>query len=44
MPSFEEQNHIVRILNNIDCRLEIEKRIIDKLKKQKSYLLNNMFI
>ena len=43
-PPFEDQNNIVKAFNIIDGKLEIEKSILDKLKLQKNYLLNNMFV
>lgn len=43
-PPFKDQNNVVKAFNIIDGKLEIEKSILDKLKLQKNYFLNNMFI
>lgn len=43
-PSLEEQNDIVKIFSVIDNKLKIEMKILKKIKQQKTYLLNNMFI
>ena len=44
IPSIEEQNKITQIINNINLKLQKEKDILELYKKQKAYLLKNMFI
>ena len=43
-PSIEEQTCISHVLNTFDRKVLIEESILEKLRRQKSYLLNNMFI
>ena len=43
-PSIEEQTCISHVLNSFDRKVLIEESILEKLRRQKSYLLNNMFI
>ena len=44
IPSLEEQRQISTMLNTIVQKIKIEESIIDKLQKQKSYLLKEMFV
>ena len=43
-PEFPEQEKIANILSMIDHKIIIEKNILEKYVKQKSYLLQNLFI
>ncbi len=43
-PSIEEQTCISHVLNTFDRKVLIEESILEKLRRKKSYLLNNMFI
>jgi len=44
IPLISEQIHISNLLNWFSKQLEIEKNILELYKKQKQFLLNNMFI
>jgi type I restriction enzyme S subunit len=44
LPSLEEQNKIAYCLSSIVTKIETEKAILEQLKKQKQYLLSNLFI
>jgi len=44
IPSIEEQRCISHLLNAFAHKIINEESILDKLRRQKSYLLNNMFI
>ena len=44
IPSLEEQRQISTMFNTIVQKIKIEESIIDKLQKQKSYLLKEMFV
>ena len=43
-PSLSEQTKIANFLSSIDEKIETEKQIIEQYKKQKAYLLQNIFI
>ncbi|MBP5421839.1 MAG: hypothetical protein J6Y78_05270, partial [Paludibacteraceae bacterium] len=43
-PSIEEQTCISHVLNTFERKVLIGESILEKLRRQKSYLLNNMFI
>ncbi|MDH6355912.1 restriction endonuclease S subunit [Dysgonomonas sp. PH5-45] len=43
-PEFTEQERIAKVLSTIDYKIIIEKNILGKFYKQKSYLLQNLFI
>ncbi len=42
LPSFDEQVEIANLFSALDKRVNIEKDILDKLKRQKNYLLQNL--
>ena len=44
VPNIDEQNKITQIINNINLKLQNEKELLELYKKQKAYLLKNMFI
>ncbi len=44
IPAIEEQRQIAQILNSITYKIKIEESILDKLQKQKTYLLKEMFV
>ena len=44
LPSIQEQTHILTMINTIDTKLHNEAELQSCLLKQKSYLLNTMFI
>jgi len=44
LPDLETQNNIVAILNSFEIKLNIEEKLLQKYREQKSYLLSNMFI
>ena len=44
IPSLEVQRHILSIIKSIECKLLNEIRIAEKLLKQRSHLLSQMFI
>ncbi|WP_205942703.1 restriction endonuclease subunit S [Pedobacter psychroterrae] len=44
VPSFNEQLKIMTVLSCIDKKMDVERRILSKLKEQKDYLLNKLFI
>ena len=44
LPTIQDQNEIVKILNTYNELLRKEKDILELYKKQKAYLLKNMFI
>ena len=44
IPSKEEQHQISSVLNTSIQKIEIEVSILDRLQKQKSYLLQEMFV
>lgn len=43
-PSLQEQTKISHFLSSIDIKIDIENNFINKLEKQKQYLLVNLFI
>lgn len=44
VPDYEKQKNIVNILDSFNNKIKNEKKILVKYKKQKDYLLKNMFI
>ena len=44
LPSEEEQFQIGSFLTALDDKISIEQKLLEKLKKQKQYLLSNLFI
>ena len=44
LPDYETQINVVRILNVLSLKIEIEKQFLNNLEKQKQYLLQQMFI
>ena len=44
LPDYETQINVVRILNVLSLKIEIEKQLLNNLEKQKQYLLQQMFI
>ena len=44
IPSIEEQNKVVSVIQKLEEKIENELSILGKLKEQKKYLLSNMFI
>ena len=44
IPSIEEQRQISSMLNTITQKIQIEESILEKLQKQRSYLLKEMFV
>ncbi|MGQ3062281.1 restriction endonuclease subunit S [Flavobacterium sp.] len=44
LPSINEQVEIAKFLSSLNMRITIEKSILEKLKQQKQYLLQNLFI
>lgn len=44
VPSIEEQTKIANFLSSIQEKIEIEKRILEKLELQKKFLLSNLFV
>ena len=40
----ETQNKILKIINSVSVKIDNEKKIYSLLTKEKTYLLNNMFI
>jgi type I restriction enzyme S subunit len=44
LPEYKTQMNIVKILNVLTSKIEIEQLLIKKLKQQKQYLLQQMFI
>lgn len=43
-PTIEEQYKIANFLLSIDGKIEIETNILQKLERQKTYFLANLFI
>jgi len=43
-PSSEEQDKIEKLLSNIDEKISIEKKSLQKYEIQKKYLLQKLFI
>lgn len=44
LPNLQEQNRIASFLSRIDLKIQTEKAILEQLKKQKKYLLRQMFV
>ena len=44
LPSLEEQTQIANLLSLIDEKMEVEKKLLEHYRKQKKYLLQNLFI
>ena len=44
VPCLEEQEMIAEFLESIDKKISFEKKILEKLREQKTYLLSEMFI
>jgi len=44
IPSLEEQSKIVNLMNSFEQKIKKEKDMLELYKKQKAYLLQNMFI
>ena len=44
IPCLEEQKMIAEVLQSIDEKISFEKKVLEKLKEQKTYLLSKMFI
>jgi len=44
LPSINEQVEIAKLLSSLGMRITVEKNIFGKLKQQKDYLLQNLFI
>ena len=44
LPSFDEQTKIANFLSSIDSKIEVETQLLQKLEKQKKFLLQQMFI
>ena len=44
VPSINEQEYICSILDSINNKIDVEKAILARLKKQKQYLLQHMII
>ena len=44
LPSKDKQRNIFKILNAYENKLKADKSILDKLQKQKAYLLKEMFV
>lgn len=44
MPSLDEQKEIIKKLNSVENKIELEKKILLNYQHQKKYLLSNMFI
>jgi len=42
VPQIEEQTSIVNFLSSVDAKINAEKKILDKYKTQKKYLLQNL--
>jgi type I restriction enzyme S subunit len=43
-PKFTEQEKIANVLSSIDQKILVEKNILENFSKQKTYLLQNLFI
>ena len=43
-PSTEEQQKIASFLSSLEEKIHTEKAILDQLKKQKQYLLQQLFV
>jgi len=44
LPSFDEQTKIANFLSSIDSKIEVENQLLQKLKEQKKFLLQQMFV
>lgn len=44
IPSYSEQIKIAKFLSSIDSKIEIEIQLLQKLEKQKEYLLKKLFV
>jgi type I restriction enzyme S subunit len=44
LAEYEEQINVVKILNVLTAKIEIEQSVIEKFQQQKKYILNQMFI
>lgn len=44
MACIEEQNKIAKFLHSFDAKIETEKNVLEQYRKQKQFLLKNMFV
>ena len=44
IPIIEEQRDISKMLNTFSQKIKIEEELLDRLQKQKAFLLTSMFV